>query len=411
MEFTSDKVATIGNKGKGVRSDCFVTLELPDSGGIQLELVSKVQSMYGESIRILVDEVLAFFEIRHARLLLEDSGALPLAIAARLEAAIKFLRPTEKEFLFPMLPENLYATNRDRNRFSRLYLPGNTPSLAINAGIHKPDGIILDLEDAVAPAKKFEARFLVRNTLRNVNFYGAERMVRINQVPAGLDDLEYVIPHNVNLILVPKCESPEQIRLVNERVAAIKARTGSNQPVWLMPIIESALGVLKAFEIAQSENVVALAIGLEDYTADLGVKRTQEGNESFFARCMLVNACKATGIQAIDSVYSDVGNMEGLKENVLRSKALGFDGMGCIHPRQIRVIHENFAPDPDAIEKAKKIVLAFDDATAKGLGVVSLGTKMIDPPVVKRAFNTMDLAVKLGKLPADWKEQILTENA
>jgi citrate lyase subunit beta / citryl-CoA lyase len=410
MEFTSGKVAAIGNKGKGIRSDCFITMELAETGGIQLELVSKVQSMYGQDIKTLIYQILDFYEIKHAKLLVEDSGALSLVLAARLEAAVKMLKPSGKEFLLPMIPENLYHTTRDRNRFSRLYLPGNTPSLAINAGVHKPDGIILDLEDAVAPSKKYEASFLVRNALRGIDFYGAERMVRINQVPRGLEDLDYLVPHNANLILLPKCESAGQVKQVNDRIASIRARENANQPIWIMPIIESALGVLKALEIAQSENVVALAIGLEDYTADLGTKRTQEGTESFFARSMVVNACKAAGIQAIDSVYSDVADMEGLRQNVIRSKALGFDGMGCIHPRQIRVIHDNYAPDIEEIEKAKKIVNAFVVATEKGQGVVSLGTKMIDPPVVKRAQKVIDLAITMKKLKPDWREEFLAAN-
>ena len=408
MEFLTEKLALIGNKGKGIRSDCHISLEITESDGIQLELISKVESMYGQDIRKLLLDILAFYEIKNARLLVEDSGALTPVIAARMEAAIRQLTGSEKEYLLPILDENLYQTTRDRNRFSRLYLPGNTPSLMINAGIHKPDGIILDLEDAVAPNKKYEARFVVRNALRNMDFYGAERMVRINQVPAGLQDLEYIVPNNVNLVLIPKCESAGQIRLVNEKIGELKTKYKVNGNIWLMPIIESALGVLKALEIAQSENVVAMAIGLEDYTADLGTRRTQEGTESFFARSMVVNACKAAGIQAIDSVFSDVGDMEALKETVIRSKALGFDGMGCIHPRQIRVIHENYAPDDAEIEKAKKIVNAFIEATAKGLGVVSLGTKMIDPPVVKRAQKLIDLAVTMGKLSPAWHEEFLS---
>ncbi len=407
MEFLTDKLALIGNKGKGIRSDCHITLEITSSDGIQLELISKVESMYGQEIRKLLHDILAFYEIKNARLLVVDSGALTSVMAARMEAAIRQLTGSTTEYLLPALTENSYQTSRDRNRISRLYLPGNTPSLMINAGIHKPDGIILDLEDAVAHAKKYEARFLVRNALRNIDFYGAERMVRINQVPAGLEDIEYLVPNNVNLILVPKCESADQIRLVNEKISQIKTKYKISGNVWLMPIIESALGVLNALGIAQSENVVALAIGLEDYTADLGTRRTQEGTESFFARSMVVNACKAAGIQAIDSVFSDVGDMEALKETVIRSKALGFDGMGCIHPRQIRVIHQNYAPDDAEIEKAKKIVNAFIEATAKGLGVVSLGTKMIDPPVVKRAQKLIDLAVIMGKISANWHEEFL----
>jgi citrate lyase subunit beta/citryl-CoA lyase len=278
--------------------------------------------------------------------------------------------------------------------------------LMLNAGIHKPDGIILDLEDAVAVDKKFEARFIVRNALRALDFYGAERMVRINQVPKGLDDLEYLIPHNVNLLLIPKCESVEHIKLVNKKIEELKKKYKIKVNIWLMPIIESCLGVIKSYEIATSaDNIVAMAIGLEDYTADLGTRRTNEATESFYARCQVVNACKAAGIQAIDSVFSDVADMEALKQNVLKSKSLGFDGMGCIHPRQIRVIFENFSPDKDEIEKAKKIVNAFIEATEKGLGVVSLGTKMIDPPVVKRAQRTIDIAVKMGKLNQNWREE------
>jgi len=126
---------------------------------------------------------------------------------------------------------------------------------------------------------------------------------------------------------------------------------------------------------------------------------------------MLTLACKSAGVQAIDSVFSDVDDVEGLINTIKVSKSLGFVGMGCIHPRQIKPIHEHYGPDEVEITKAKKIVLAFDDATAKGLGVVSLGSKMIDPPVVKRAIRTIELALSLGKLPTDWKEQMLTEKA
>ncbi len=399
-------IATAGNKGKGVRSDCFVTIEITDQGGIQLKVESKVAVMYGETIRKEAMDILDFFGVNNANVTVEDSGALSFVIAARLEAAIKKLIPTEKSWFPALIDENRYTTAKDRNRFSRLYLPGNSPSLMINAGIHKPDGIILDLEDAVAPDKKDEARFLVRNALCAVDFYGAERMVRINQGERGLGDLDYIIPHNVNLVLLPKCEHADQVQAVNDKIREIAGRQSSVvNPVWIMPIIESALGVINAYSIASSAgNVVAVAIGLEDYTADLGTRRTAEGQESFFARSMVVNAARAAGIQPIDSVFSDVGDMEGLRQNVLRSKALGFDGMGCIHPRQIGMIHETFAPSPEEIEKAKKIVFAFHKAQEQGLGVVALGTKMIDPPVVKRALNTINLALKMNKLAENWRE-------
>ena len=137
----------------------------------------------------------------------------------------------------------------------------------------------------------------------------------------------------------------------------------------------------------------------------LGVQRTNEGRESFFARSMLVNAARAAGIQAIDTVFSDVNDMDALRESVLEAKSLGFDGKGAIHPRQIPVIHEAFAPAEKEIEKAEKIVLAFEEAEKKGLGVVSLGSKMIDPPVVKRALKTINMAVREGILPENWRTE------
>ncbi len=412
---TNDKTATAGNKGPGIRSDCFVTLQLTASGGVDIQLQSKVGRLFGDSILQLARDVLATFDIQNARLTIEDAGALPFVLAARIEAAVRQLIPTEREYLPELIPENRYHTQKDRFRRSRLYLPGNTPKLALNAGIHQPDGVILDLEDSVAPDKKDEAKILVRNALRQVDFYGAERMVRINQLPhsagsgqaRGLDDLRYVVPHNVNLILIPKVETAEQVQQVDARIKEIAAQTGVNAPVWLMPIIESALGVVNAYPIAAaSQNVVALAIGLEDYTADIGAPRSKEGRESFFARSQVVNAARAAGIQPIDSVFSDVSDMDALRAAALEAKSLGFDGMGCIHPRQIKVVHQAFAPAAAELEKAKKIVKAFDEAQAKGLGVVSLGSKMIDPPVVKRAQHTISLAVKAGLLSEDWTEKV-----
>jgi len=398
--------AVTGNSGPRIRSDCRLSLCLKNEGGITFYLKSNVETLYGESIRNLCSEMLGCFGIANAHLEIDDSGALPFVIMARLEAAVKKLTGTRIDFLPDFPEEYKYSTLRDRFRFSRLYLPGNNPSLMINAGLHSADGIILDLEDSVAPVRKDEARLLVRNALRQLDFRGAERMVRINQGERGMDDLDALIPQNVNLVLIPKCENPENVREVAERIRDILAESGLTNPVYLMPIIESALGVELAFDIARAdESVVAMAVGLEDLTADMGVRRTREGNETLYARNRIVNAAKAAGIQPIDSVFPDVADMEGLRNNVAVSKALGFEGMGCIHPRQIAVIRQGFAPETDEIEKSKKIVIAYEDALSKGLGVVALGSKMIDPPVVTRALRTIDLAVKLGILEPGWRDE------
>lgn len=397
------KIGKAGNQGSGVKSDCYVEFEITSNGGIVVEINSKVKALYGNAIKKLAQNVISHFGINNARILINDTGAVDFVLAARIEAAIKSIYDTKKDFLIPQLESNLNATSKEAFRYSRLYLPGNSPKLMLNAGIHNPNGLILDLEDAVAPNKKEEARFVVRNALRNLNFYGAERMVRINQGQMGIEDLTFVVPHNVNLILIPKAESAEDILAVNKEIERLKKSHKINYDIWLMPIVESAKGVMNAYEIATAaENIAAMAIGLEDYTADLGTQRTSEGIESFFARSMVVNASRAAGIQPIDSVFSDVSDMDALAKNVKVSKSLGFDGMGCIHPRQIEVIHQNFAPEDKEIEKAKKIFLAFQEAKEKGLGVVSLGSKMIDAPVVKRANNTIRVAINTGKLDKNW---------
>jgi citrate lyase subunit beta/citryl-CoA lyase len=393
----NDISATSGNSGPKIRSDCKMTLVLKNEGGLNVDLESRVKTLYGSSIIRQCEDILEFYGIKNAQLIVDDSGALPFVISARLESAIKKLVKTNLDYLPEFREGNSYQTDWNRFRITRLYIPGNSPWLMINAGLHSADGIILDLEDSVAPDKKDEARILVRNALRQINFYGAERMVRINQGKVGLTDLEYVIPHNVNLILIPKCENRETVLAVEEKISEIKSANGLTNNIHLMPIIESALGIERSFDIARSsKSVVAMAIGLEDYTADLGVPRTDEGKETFYARTRLIVAAKASGIQPIDSVFSDVSDMDALGKNVLVSKALGFEGMGCIHPRQIRVIQNGFAPGEEEIKRAQIIISAYKDAIGKGVNVTTVGSKMIDPPVVARAQKILAFATRLG---------------
>ena len=242
-------------------------------------------------------EILEFYDLSGIQVQIEDSGALPFVIAARMEAAIKQLIQTDKQFLRENSSVKNDTIEFDKVRRTRLYVPGNNPKMMINAGIYGSDAIILDLEDAVHPAKKTEAAILVRNALLEVDFYGAEKMVRINPIPDGLKDLKYIVPFGVHSIVIPKCESPDDILFVEQRIQKL---TGQPNSIYLIPIIESALGVENAFEIAvSSENIVALAIGLEDYTADIGAQRTEIGNESFFARTRIINAARAAGVQFI----------------------------------------------------------------------------------------------------------------
>jgi len=393
----TSRAAEAGHWGKEVRSDLHVAIEPRDSGGIELGLESRVAPYYGEAILAQARSVLETLSVKNAKVAIHDEGALPYVIAARIETAVRRAGLGANQKALPdkvALPE---PSQKDRLRRSRLYLPGTEPKYTINAGLHGPDAIILDLEDSVHHAEKDAARLLVRNALHAVSFGACERMVRINQLPLGLEDLAEIIPESPDLILIPKVEHPGQVTQVDRMISELKIRHSINRPIWLMPILESGQGIESASAIAAStENVVALTIGLEDYTADLGVARTPDGRESLYARSRLVNAAKAAGVQAIDSVYSDVADMDGLKRWGEASRALGFEGMGCIHPAQIPVIHAAFAPTPGEVEKAQKIVSAFEEAQQRGVAVVSLGSKMIDAPVVQRALKLVARAKAMG---------------
>jgi citrate lyase subunit beta / citryl-CoA lyase len=390
-----------GRAGGDVRSDVQVTVEERRSGGIEIELQSRVSLYYGDRIRQQVGDVLRMLGVEHASVNVLDEGALPFVIAARVESAVKRAGLGGSNSALPDPISLPAASAKDRLRRSRLYLPGNEPKYFVNAGLHGPDAVILDLEDSVHYAEKDAARLLVRNALRAVDFGAAERMVRINQLPLGLEDLEEIVSQSPDLILVPKVETAAQIAEVGAAITRIAQHSGVTRPIWLMPILESALGIENAFAIATaSERIAALTIGLEDYTADLGVVKTAMGAESLYARQRVVNAAHAVHVQAIDSVYGDVADIDGLLRWGEASRAMGFEGMGCIHPMQIEVIHRAFAPSAAELEKALKIVAAFEEAQAKGLGVVSLGSKMIDAPVVHRAGKLVTRARQMGLIPS-----------
>jgi citrate lyase subunit beta/citryl-CoA lyase len=303
------KPAEAGHWGKEIRSDLHVAIEPRDGGGVELGLESRVAPYYGEAILAQARHVLESLGVKNARVSIHDEGALPYVIAACIETAVRRAGLANSNKALPEKTALPAPSSKDRLRRSRLYLPGTEPKYAINASLHGPDAIILDLEDSVHPAEKDAARILTRNTLRAVSFGECERMVRINQLPLGLEDLAEIIPEAPDLVLIPKVEHPGQVTQVDNMIAELKVRYQINRPIWIMPILESGQGIENAAAIASaSENVVALTIGLEDYTADLGVVKTADGRESLYARTRLVNAARAAGVQAIDSVYGDVGD-------------------------------------------------------------------------------------------------------
>jgi len=380
---------TFNNGPADTPSDCRVAYT--PGGPAEVVIHSRVQALYGASIVATVQETLRQLSIVDGKLEMWDGGALPFVIQARVEAAVKAAYPGISAMALPPVRPGMSArAEAARRRRTRLYLPGDQPKLMLNAGLHRPDGIILDLEDSVAPAEKAAARLIVRNALRVLDFRGAERMVRINKGDLGVADIAAVVPHPVHTLLLPKVENAAEVASVDALVRKTAAAAGREAPVYLIPIVESAAGVINAAGIAAaSPRVVALAIGLEDYSADIGARRTLSGRESLYAQSAVINAAKAAGKQALASVFSDVRDDAGLQATAEDARALGFDGMGCIHPRQIAVIHTAFAPTEAEIAYARLLVRAYEEAVAAGRGVVALGSKMIDPPVVQRALRTL----------------------
>lgn len=430
-------VASAGRRDPDVRSDLWVELELRKSGGIELDIKSKVDFMYGEANRKLVLDTLKTLGVQHAHVTIEDTGALPFVIMARLETAVRRAlgqpgsggqgskgsglnpRTPEPQNPPPCLPQPgpsfALPSARDRWRRSRLYLPGNEPKFMLNVRIHQPDAVILDLEDSVPAEDKDAALLLVRNALVAIDFGACERMVRMNPLPAGLDEVEVLVHAGINVILIPKCESAEQVKAVDARITSSRSTLDSQLSTletYLMPIVETCEGMFNAAAIAKaSPRIVALTYGMEDYIADLGGVKTPAGLESLWARSQVVNAAKAAGVQAIDTVFADIEDMDALRASCRAAKELGFEGKGCIHPRQVQVVNDEFTPSATEIEKAQRIVLAFKEAQAQGRNVVALGSKMIDPPVVQRALRTIAMAVSFGRLPADWASTPVTPSA
>jgi citrate lyase subunit beta/citryl-CoA lyase len=381
--------ATAGHAGPDARSDCQVRVWRPEPGvAPEVILRSKVASMYGPAIRALLLETRARLDADDLAIEIDDLGALPWTLMARLEAAVQRLRP-EMRATAPSPPAFAGAgltRSADRGhglRRSRLYLPGDAPKLFINAGLHRPDAVILDVEDAVAPAEKDAARILVRNALRSVDFHGAERMVRVNALPAGLADIAGLAPHGVDVFVLPKVESAEAVAAAHACIQQAGATSG------LLATIETARGVQHAAEIAAAPGVVAMTLGLEDYAADIGAIRTRDGRESAWARGQILNAARAAGVQPLGSVYADIDDADGFLAWARAEQQMGFEGVACLHPRQIALAHNAFAPTPDEVAKARRIVAAYEEALVSGLGAIAVDGRMVDAPVAARARKVL----------------------
>jgi len=276
-------------------------------------------------------------------------------------------------------------------RRTRLYIPGNNPHLVENAGLYGADAVILDLEDSVPITQKFDARILVRYSLQNVDFGKSEKWVRINGIdtPYWKKDLEEILAY-CDVINLPKVESLDDVNMVDEEMSLIENEEGI-EPRKLVPIIETVRGLKNAREIAAHPRVVALAWGGEDLTADLGIPR-KKALILDYVRAEIVLAAKSEKKQALDTVFSNVRDMDSLYQYAQRARYMGFDGIGVIHPNQIEVVHRAFRPTDEEIEEARKIIEAAREAEKEGKAVISLNGRMIDPPVVERARKILAYA-------------------
>lgn len=283
-----------------------------------------------------------------------------------------------------------------KKRRTMLYIPGNNPAMLQQGGVYGSDSLLLDLEDAVALNQKDAARILVRNTLRSVNFYDAEVCVRVNHIstPFGKADLEEIVPLQPDAIRFPKTESKEELLEVIQMVEDIETKHGlSHDKMKIHAMIETAKGVENVYEIAgASPRVDAITIGGQDLTADMNIVASKDGIGVDYARKRIVMAAKAYKIDAIDTVFADVNDEEGLRRDVEYIKKVGFAGKAVINPRQIDIVHDVYTPTDEEIRKAYKIYTEFQRNKAKGIGVFAVDGKMVDAPVMARALHVLMLA-------------------
>ena len=288
---------------------------------------------------------------------------------------------------------------KDRLRRTMMFLPGNNPSMITDAHIYGPDSVMIDLEDATSVTQKDAARFLVSEALKAIDYKTTERVVRINglETPFGADDIRAVVKAGVDVIRLPKTDTPDDIIAVDKLITEVEKEIGREGQTLMMAAIESARGVLNAKEIAlASPRMMGIALGAEDYVTNLKTSRSKHGWELYYAREAIVLAARNAGIYCFDTVYSDVNNMEGFKQEVQFIKDLGFDGKSCIHPKQVRAVHEIYTPTQKEIEKALRVINGAKEAEAKGSGVISVDGKMVDAPIIARAYRVLELAKASG---------------
>ena len=283
---------------------------------------------------------------------------------------------------------------------SMLYMPGNNPGMLQHAAVFGADSVLFDLEDAVAEQEKDAARRLTARFVKEVDFQGVIVTVRVNGADTSffMKDLEEIVPSRPHAVRIPKCHSPQDVLHADAVITAIEEKNGLEKGrVKIHAMLETAHGIEHAFQIATaSPRVEALTLGGQDLISDLGVQKTRDGVELFYARGRVVMAAKAAGLFAFDTVWTDTGDTEGLRNEAQLAVRMGFTGKAAIHPSQVDAIHEAFRPDPVELRRAFRIVSAANEAEKERKGVISVDGRMVDGPIVTRAFHLIRLGTLYG---------------
>jgi citrate lyase beta subunit len=288
------------------------------------------------------------------------------------------------------------------SRRALLYMPGDDRRKIEKATTLGVDCVCMDMEDGVAITQKTEARAVIAAAMKELDFGRSERCIRINGVGSGLEkyDLAAAVATNPEAVVVPKVETAQQVRAISEYIEIYER--SSRMPVGTIRMligVETAKGVLNLKEIAESDRrLEAIIFGAEDYAASIGATRTKEAMEVLYARSAVVTACAAHDLQAIDMVYIDFRDVDGLRIEAQQAAGLGFSGKQIIHPNQVAPVQEAFTPSPEAIEYAQRILEAFITSQKEGKGAFALDGKMIDMPLLKNAQKVLDRAKAAGTL-------------
>lgn len=277
---------------------------------------------------------------------------------------------------------------------SYLFVPGHKESMLAKSLAYGADALVWDLEDGVPPAEKPNARVTIRRALGALPPGSPVIWVRINSVAAGMmdEDLEAVVHPNLHGVLLSKAESAAQMKALDKGLAKWEKKLGvAAGSVKTHAILETAAGVASAQEIAKaSGRCEGISLGAEDFTLDLGTSRSKAGAELMHARGCIVLAAAVARVQAIDTVYSDLQDVEGLAAESLLARQLGFRGKFALHPRQVEAINAAFSPSEAELAFARKVVAAFAEARSGPAGVIVVEGKMVDLPVAERARRLLE---------------------